>query len=73
ANSKHSAEHSFPNTKQPKSLAKHPHQFRFIIPYPKPKQKLTPYQYQPSHLTYLPSKNPKKVKNTPKTLQQYLN
>ncbi|MDG3044442.1 M15 family metallopeptidase [Bacillus sp. B6(2022)] len=59
-NSKHWAEDSFANTKEAKWLAKHAHEFGFIIRYPKGKEKVTGYQYEPWHLRYLGSKMRKK-------------
>lgn len=73
ANSKHWAEDSFANTKESKWLAKHAHEFGFIIRYPKGKEKVTGYQYEPWHLKYLGSTNAKKVNKSGKTLEEYLN
>lgn len=73
ANSKHWAEDSFANTKEAKWLAKHAHEFGFIIRYPKGKEKVTGYQYEPWHLRYLGSTNAKKVNKSGKTLEEYLN
>lgn len=73
ANSKHWAEDSFANTKEAKWLTKHAHEFGFIIRYPKGKEKVTGYQYEPWHLRYLGSTNAKKVKKSGKTIEEYLN
>lgn len=73
ANSKHWAENSFAKTKEAKWIAKHAHKFGFIIRYPKGKEKITGYQYEPWHLRYLGTTNAKKVKKSGKTLEEYLN
>jgi D-alanyl-D-alanine carboxypeptidase len=44
---------SFGNTKEGKWLAKHAHEYGFILRYPKDKTKITGYSYEPWHIRYV--------------------
>lgn len=48
-----STKDSFANTKEAAWLAEHAHLYGFIIRYPKGKEAITGYQYEPWHLRYL--------------------
>jgi D-alanyl-D-alanine carboxypeptidase len=43
----------FADTKEAKWLAKHAHRFGYIIRYPRGKEEITGYQYEPWHLRYV--------------------
>lgn len=64
---------SFANTKESKWLEQNAHLYGFIIRYPKGKQNITGYKYEPWHIRYLGKENAKKVKESGKTLEEYLN
>ena len=66
-------EDSFANTKESKWLDQNAHLYGFIIRYPKGKQSITGYKYEPWHIRYLGLENAKKVKDSGKTLEEYLN
>lgn len=44
---------SFENTKEGQWLAKHAHEYGFILRYPKGKENITGYQYEPWHFRYV--------------------
>lgn len=44
---------AFDRTKEGKWLAKHAQEYGFIIRYPKGKEKITGYQYEPWHIRYI--------------------
>ncbi|HSJ36989.1 MAG TPA: M15 family metallopeptidase, partial [Planococcus sp. (in: firmicutes)] len=64
---------SFGDTKEGKWLAANAHQYGFILRYPKDKEHITGYMYEPWHFRYLGTQNATKVKNSGKTLEEYLN
>ena len=66
-------EDSFANTKESKWLEQNAHLYGFIIRYPKGKQSITGYKYEPWHIRYLGKENAKKIKESGKTLEEYLN
>lgn len=63
---------SFAATKEGKWLAENAHDYGFILRYPKGKEKVTGYMYEPWHYRYLGSELAGKVKNSGKTLEEYL-
>lgn len=64
---------SFATTKEGKWLAMNAHQYGFILRYPKGKEKITGYMYEPWHYRYIGSELALKVKNSDKTLEEYVN
>lgn len=63
---------SFATTKEGKWLASNAHHYGFILRYPKGKEKITGYLYEPWHYRYLGSELAGKVTNSGKTLEEYL-
>lgn len=63
---------SFANTKEGKWLAKNCHNFGFIIRYPKDKQAITGYKYEPWHVRYLGKDVATKVFSSGLCLEEYL-
>lgn len=63
---------SFAATKEGKWLAANAHRYGFILRYPKGKEKITGYMYEPWHYRYLGSELAGQVKNSGKTLEEYL-
>lgn len=58
------------NTKEGKWLAAHAHEYGFIIRYPKGKEPITGYIYEPWHLRYVGQELAKKVYTTGLTLEE---
>ena len=65
------AESCFAGTKEAKWLAKHAHQYGFIIRYPEGKDSITGYKYEPWHLRYVGTAIANEVTNRHITLEQY--
>lgn len=63
---------SFASTKEGKWLAANAHHYGFILRYPKGKEAITGYMYEPWHFRYLGSDVAGQVKNSGKTLEEYL-
>ncbi|UBH12766.1 M15 family metallopeptidase [Macrococcus armenti] len=63
---------SFEDTKEGQWLARHAHEYGFIIRYPKGKSDITGYQYEPWHLRYLGKETATKVYESGLTLEEYL-
>lgn len=63
---------SFASTPQAKWLAEHAWEYGFIIRYPKGKEGVTGYQYEPWHLRYLGTETAKAVYNSGLCLEEYL-
>lgn len=63
---------SFGETASGKWLAENCHLYGFIIRYPKGKQNITGYKYEPWHVRYLGVDIATKVKNSGLTLEEYL-
>ncbi|MBR2912930.1 MAG: D-alanyl-D-alanine carboxypeptidase family protein [Oscillospiraceae bacterium] len=63
---------SFAATKEAAWLAAHAHEFGFIIRYPKGKEHITGYKYEPWHIRYLGEDTAAKVYNSGLTLEEYL-
>lgn len=64
-------EESFGDTTEGKWVAENAHRFGFIVRYPKGKEDITGYQYEPWHLRYLGEDLAKKVYESGLTLEQY--
>lgn len=62
----------FINTKENKWLQKNAHKFGFIIRYPKGKEYITGYKYEPWHIRYVGKKHAKKIFSKKLTLEEYL-
>ena len=62
----------FINTKEDKWLQKNAYKFGFIIRYPKGKEQITGYKYEPWHLRYVGKKHAKKIYEKQLTLEEYL-
>lgn len=63
---------SFENTKEGKWLAANCHNYGFIIRYPKGKESVTGYMYEPWHIRYLGTDTATAVYNSGLTLEEYL-
>ncbi len=62
----------FIGTKEDKWLQKNAYKFGFIIRYPKGKEDITGYKYEPWHLRYIGRKHSKKICCNNLTLEEYL-
>jgi D-alanyl-D-alanine carboxypeptidase len=62
---------AFGETKEGKWVAEHAHEFGFIIRYPKGKEGITGYQYEPWHLRYVGKKAAKIIFEKRITLEEY--
>ncbi len=67
-----SLEQSWGETKEGKWLAANCHKYGFIIRYPKDKENVTGYMYEPWHVRYLGVETATKVYNSGKCLEEYL-
>ena len=63
---------SFEGTKEAIWIEKNCYKYGFIIRYPKGKEKITGYKYEPWHIRYLGKENAKKVYESGLTLEEYL-
>jgi D-alanyl-D-alanine carboxypeptidase len=72
-NGKCAAEDCFAGTKEAKWLQKHAADYGFIIRYPKGKEAITGYQYEPWHLRYVGKTIAKKIMKSGITLEEYYN
>ncbi|WP_407936275.1 M15 family metallopeptidase [Litchfieldia alkalitelluris] len=61
----------FGDTKEGKWLAKHAHLYGFIIRYPKGKEDITGYQYEPWHVRYVGKEIAKTIFENDITLEEY--
>lgn len=66
------AEAAFEHTNASKWIAKNAHKYGFIVRYPKGKEHITGYIYEPWHLRYLGVNLATKVYNSGLTLEEYL-
>jgi len=71
ASASYGLEESFGDTKEGKWLAKHAADYGFIIRYPKGKEDLTGYSYEPWHVRYVGGQIAKDIANKKLTLEQY--
>ncbi|MBA2875401.1 M15 family metallopeptidase [Thermaerobacillus caldiproteolyticus] len=62
---------AFGDTKEGKWVALHAHEYGFIIRYPKGKEAVTGYQYEPWHLRYVGKKAAKVIFEKGITLEEY--
>ncbi|MDF2719105.1 MAG: peptidase, partial [Paenibacillus sp.] len=62
----------FAGTKEAKWLAEHAAEHGFIIRYPKGKEDITGYQYEPWHLRYVGTKAAKEIMEKGVTLEEYM-
>ncbi|MCM3610469.1 D-alanyl-D-alanine carboxypeptidase family protein [Planococcus sp. MERTA32b] len=72
-NQYHWLESSFANTTEGKWLAANAHKYGFILRYPKNKESITGYMFEPWHFRYVGSGEAPKIKASGKTLEEYLN
>lgn len=63
---------SFADTAEGKWLAEHCYEYGFIIRYPKDKESVTGYMYEPWHVRYLGAETAKSVYESGLTLEEYL-
>lgn len=59
-------------TPEGKWLVKHAHEYGFILRYPKGKEQITGYQYEPWHFRYVGKKTAKAIYDKQLTLEEYL-
>ncbi|PWA13282.1 D-alanyl-D-alanine carboxypeptidase [Pueribacillus theae] len=62
----------FENTVEGKWVKDHAHEFGFIIRYPKGKESITGYNYEPWHLRYVGKEHAKMIQQKGITLEEYL-
>lgn len=67
-----SVDDNYGNTSAGKWLAEHCHEYGFIIRYPKGKESITKYQYEPWHVRYVGVKAAEEIHNKNITLEEYL-
>ncbi|MDQ0214418.1 D-alanyl-D-alanine carboxypeptidase [Oikeobacillus pervagus] len=63
----------FENTTEGKWLAENAHQYGFILRYPKGKESLTGYKYEPWHFRYVGKQAAKEIYENKWTLEEYFN
>lgn len=63
---------SFADTAEGKWIAEHCYEYGFIIRYPKDKESVTGYMYEPWHVRYLGTETAKSVYESGLTLEEYL-
>jgi len=61
----------FEKTKQFEWLSAHAHEYGFILRYPKDKENITGYRYEPWHYRYVGIETAKKVKESNLTYDEY--
>lgn len=67
------AEDCFGGTKEANWLEKHAQEYGFIIRYPKGKEKITGYQYEPWHIRYVGADKAKDMVAKKVTMEEYYN
>lgn len=72
ASAKYELETTFGTTKEGKWLAAHAHEYGFIIRYPKGKQDITGYTYEPWHVRYVGKDVAAAVYKSGLTLEQFM-
>ena len=65
-------DHSFEDTMESKWLEENAHLYGFIIRYPKGKENVTGYIYEPWHVRYVGLEHAKKIKESGMCLEEYL-
>ncbi|WP_017381224.1 D-alanyl-D-alanine carboxypeptidase family protein [Paenisporosarcina sp. TG-14] len=73
ANQSHWLKESFAGTKEGQWLSANVHKYGFVLRYPKGKENITGYMYEPWHFRYIGSAMATKVKSSGKTLEEYFN
>ncbi len=63
---------TFADTPEAQWLEEHCAEYGFIIRFPKGKEKLTGYEYEPWHIRYVGRENAQKIKASGKCLEEYL-
>ena len=63
---------AYGNTAEGKWLAKNAHKYGFIIRYPKGKEDITGYEYEPWHLRYVGKDAAAEIYSRGVTLEEYL-
>ncbi|RTE09324.1 M15 family metallopeptidase [Paenibacillus whitsoniae] len=71
SNGKCAAEDCFGGTKEAVWLEKHAYEYGFIIRYPKGKEAITGYQYEPWHIRYVGNDIAKEIQTKNVTLEEY--
>ena len=71
SNQAHWLEESFAQTAEGKWLYANAHKYGFILRYPKGKESITGYMYEPWHYRYVGSDQAAKIKNSGKTIEEY--
>lgn len=66
------ASRSFVGTKEAKWIEKHCAEYGFLLRYPKNKESVTGYMYEPWHVRYLGKELAKNITNSKLTLEEYL-
>ena len=66
------AEDCFGGTKEADWLAKHAWEYGYIIRYPKGKESITGYQYEPWHIRYVGTKTAKEINDKGITLEEFI-
>lgn len=64
---------AYGTTEEGKWLAEHAHRYGFIIRYPKGKEKITGYDYEPWHIRYVGKDAAAEIYKKKQTLEEYLN
>lgn len=70
ASAGYALEESFGTTKEGKWLAKHAYEYGFIIRYPKGKESITGYKYEPWHIRYVGKEAAKAIYEAGTTMEQ---
>lgn len=70
-NGKCAAEDCFAGTKEAAWLANHAYEYGFIVRYPKGKESITGYEYEPWHIRYVGKKVAKEIQEKGITLEEY--
>jgi D-alanyl-D-alanine carboxypeptidase len=63
---------NFIGTKEDKWLQENAHKFGFIIRYPKGKEHITGYKYEPWHIRYVGKEHARRIRDKNITLEEYL-
>jgi zinc D-Ala-D-Ala carboxypeptidase len=72
ASGKCAAEDCFGGTKEANWLEKHAWEYGFIVRYPKGKEAITGYQYEPWHIRYVGTEIAKEIQDKGLTLEEYI-
>ncbi|MGE5704295.1 MAG: D-alanyl-D-alanine carboxypeptidase family protein, partial [Clostridia bacterium] len=67
------AEDCFADTPEASWLAQHAHEYGFIIRYPKGKEAITGYQYEPWHLRFVGAAVAKEINKSGLTMEEFYN